>query len=234
MPQDILKHLVSQAAADYVLAQIPEGAVIGIGTGSTVNYFIDALAARKVFNARYRGAVSSSEATTARLKMHGIQVLDLNEIETLPIYIDGADEINHHGHMIKGGGGALTREKIIAMVADVFICIADASKRVNTLGQFALPVEIISCARAALCRRFVALGGNPIPRTAANGSPYLTDNGHQIIDVHGLRITDPVALEMEINNWSGVVTVGLFAKRHANSCLLASEAGIQMMEYGPV
>lgn len=233
MSQDTLKRLVSQAAADYILTRIPEGAVIGIGTGSTVNYLIDALASHKVFNARYHGAVSSSNATTARLKMHGIKVLDLNDIETLPVYIDGADEINHHGHMIKGGGGALTREKIIAQVAEIFICIADASKRVNTLGHFALPVEIIPLARAALSRKFLALGGRPVLRTTASGAPYLTDNGNQIIDVHGLQITDPVTLEAKINSWPGVVTVGLFAKRPANLCLLASATGIEMIEYGP-
>ncbi|KAF9395598.1 hypothetical protein CPC16_007760 [Podila verticillata] len=231
MSQDTLKLLVSQAAADYVLAHTPAGAVIGIGTGSTANHFIDVLAERKVFGSRYRGAVSSSNASTSRLQMHGIEVFELNQIETLPVYIDGADEINHHGHMIKGGGGALTREKIIAMVAETFICIADDSKRVDTLGHFALPVEVMPIARNALSRKLLALGGMPVLRTTSNGTPYLTDNGNQIIDVQHLNITDPLTLEAEINSWPGVVTVGLFAKRHANLCLLASAAGIETIQY---
>lgn len=172
MTQDELKQLVGQAAADYVNANVPEGTVIGVGTGSTANCFIDALAATKH---RYRGAVSSSVATTARLQQHGIQVFDLNEIESLPVYVDGADEIDHRGAMIKGGGGALTREKIVASVADVFVCIADASKRVDVLGQFPLPIEVMPMARTAIGRRVAAIGGVPVLRVAKDGTPFITD-----------------------------------------------------------
>ncbi len=230
MKQDELKHLVGQAAAEYVVTHIPAGEVIGVGTGSTANCFIDALADLG-FAKRYRGAVSSSVATTERLKAHQIPVLDLNEVEHLPIYVDGADEINADGHMIKGGGGALTREKIVAMVADTFVCIADASKRVATLGNFALPIEVVPLARAALSRKLTALKGEPVLRTASDGTPYITENGNQIIDVKGLQITDPVAVEAEIGSWPGVVTVGLFAKRHADICLLSSEEGVQTLTY---
>ena len=231
MTQDELKQLVGRAAADYVRAQVPEGAVIGVGTGSTANCFIDALAADK---ARYRGAVSSSQATTSRLLAHGIAVFDLNEVETLSVYVDGADEINPAGHMIKGGGGALTREKIVASVAEQFVCIADASKLVEVMGVFPLPVEVVPMARAIVSRRLAALGGHPVLRLAADGTPYLTDNGNQIVDVKGLRITDPVALESQINDWPGVVTVGLFARRGANLCLLGTEHGVERIDYAAV
>ncbi|OAJ54489.1 ribose 5-phosphate isomerase A [Paraburkholderia ginsengiterrae] len=228
MTQDELKQLVGQAAADYVNANVPEGSVIGVGTGSTANCFIDALAANK---ARYRGAVSSSLATTARLQSHGIKVLDLNEIESLPVYVDGADEIDHSGAMIKGGGGALTREKIVASVSDVFVCIADASKLVETLGTFPLPIEVVPMARTAIGRRVAALGGVPVVRVTKEGVPFITDNGNEIIDVKGLRISDPRALEMQINAWPGVVTVGLFAGRGANLCLLGTETGVEKIGY---
>jgi len=228
MTQDELKQLVGRAAADYVRAQVPEGAIIGVGTGSTANCFIDALALDK---ARYRGAVSSSEASTARLRSHGIAVLDLNEVDALSVYVDGADEINALGHMIKGGGGALTREKIVASVATEFVCIADASKVVDAMGRFPLPVEVVPMARAVITRRLAALGGEPVLRLKADGSTYLTDNGNPIIDVKGLRITDPVALEREINGWPGVLTVGLFAARGANLCLLGTEQGVQRIDY---
>ncbi len=230
MKQDELKRLVGQAAANYVVAHIPAGEVIGVGTGSTANCFIDALADLG-FAQRYRGAVSSSVATTARLNAHQIPVLDLNQLDHLPIYIDGADEIDAVGHMIKGGGGALTREKIVAMVADVFVCIADASKRVEMLGGFALPIEVVPLARAALSRKLTALKGEPVMRMASDGTPYITENGHQIIDVKGLQIADPVALEAEIGSWPGVVTVGLFAKRHADMCLLSTDTGVQTLTY---
>lgn len=228
MTQDELKQLVGQAAADYVNAHVPEGSIIGVGTGSTANCFIDALAASK---SRYRGAVSSSLATTARLESHGFHVFDLNEIESLPVYVDGADEIDASGAMIKGGGGALTREKIVASVSDVFLCIADASKRVNVMGTFALPVEVVPMARTAIGRKLAALGGVPIVRVTKDGMPYITDNGNEIIDVKGLAITDPRALEAQINAWPGVVTVGLFAARGANLCLLGTEQGVERIDY---
>jgi ribose 5-phosphate isomerase A len=228
MTQDELKQLVGQAAADYVNANVPEGAVIGVGTGSTANCFIDALAATKH---RYRGAVSSSVTTTARLQQHGIKVFDLNEIESLPVYVDGADEIDHRGAMIKGGGGALTREKIVASVADVFVCIADASKRVDVLGQFPLPIEVVPMARTAIGRRVAAIGGVPVLRVAKDGTPFITDNGKEILDVKGLAISDPCGLEAVINAWPGVVTVGLFAQRGADLCLLGTETGVQTITY---
>ncbi|WP_133649050.1 ribose-5-phosphate isomerase RpiA [Paraburkholderia flava] len=229
MTQDELKQLVGRAAADYVNAHVPEGAVIGVGTGSTANCFIDAIAASR---SRYRGAVSSSVATTARLESHGFKVFDLNEIDTLTVYVDGADEIDASGAMIKGGGGALTREKIVASVSDVFVCIADASKRVAVLGQFPLPVEVVPMARTAIGRRIAALGGVPVVRVTKDGTPFITDNGNEIIDVKGLRIDDPRALEAQINSWPGVVTVGLFAARGANLCLIGAEQGVETIEYG--
>jgi len=228
MTQDELKRLVGAAAAQYVFENVPEGAVIGVGTGSTANCFIDALAAHKN---RFRGAVSSSVATTARLQSHGIKVFDLNDVEGLPVYVDGADEIDARGAMIKGGGGALTREKIVASVADVFVCIADASKRVDVLGTFPLPVEVLPMARTAIGRRVSALGAVPVLRVQNDGSPYITDNGNEIIDVKGLRITDPLALEAQINAWPGVVTVGLFAQRGADLCLLGGVSGVERIDY---
>lgn len=228
MTQDELKQLVGQAAADYVNANVPEGAVIGVGTGSTANCFIDALVATKQ---RYRGAVSSSLATTARLQSHGFKVLDLSEIDSLPVYVDGADEIDRSGAMIKGGGGALTREKIVASVSDVFVCIADATKRVDVLGQFALPIEVVPMARTAIGRRVTGLGGIPMVRVTKDGAPFITDNGNEIIDVKGLKISDPRGLEAQINAWPGVVTVGLFADRGANLCLLGTDTGVETIHY---
>jgi ribose 5-phosphate isomerase A len=228
MTQDELKQLVAAEAAAYVRANVPEGAVIGVGTGTTANCFIDAIASTK---SRYRGAVSSSLATTARLEAHGFQVFELNEIESLPIYVDGADEIDAHGAMIKGGGGALTREKIVASVADVFLCIADASKRVDVLGNFPLPIEVVPMARTAIGRRVIALGGVPVLRVNTDGSPFITDNGNEIIDVKALKIADPIALEAMVNGWPGVVTVGLFATRGANVCLLGAPGGVERIDY---
>ena len=228
MTQDELKQRVGQAAADYVNATVPQGAVIGVGTGSTANCFIDALAASKD---RYLGAVSSSVATTARLQSHGFRIFDLNDIESLPVYVDGADEIDAHGAMIKGGGGALTREKIVASVADVFVCIADASKRVEVLGQFPLPVEVVPMARTAIGRRLAAAGGVPVLRVNKDGSPYITDNGNEILDVKGLQIRDARAFEAIVNAWPGVVTVGLFAERGADLCLLGAAAGVERIDY---
>ncbi|WP_027796557.1 ribose-5-phosphate isomerase RpiA [Paraburkholderia acidipaludis] len=228
MTQDELKQLVGKAAADYVNANVPEGAVIGVGTGSTANCFIDALAAGKD---RYRGAVSSSVATTARLQSHGFRIFDLNDIEGLPVYVDGADEIDAQGAMIKGGGGALTREKIVASVADVFVCIADASKRVDVLGQFPLPIEVVPMARTAIGRRVSALGGVPVLRVQQDGAPFVTDNGNEILDVKGLAISDPCAFEALVNAWPGVVTVGLFAARGADLCLLGAATGVERIDY---
>ena len=219
MTQDELKALVGQAALEHVVP----GELVGVGTGSTVNHFIDALAGMK---GRIAGAVSSSVKSTERLLAHGIRVLDTNEVTALPVYIDGADEIDARGFMIKGGGAALTREKIVADLAQRFVCIADASKQVPVLGAFPLPVEVIAMAAAQITRRFAALGGQAILRAGV-----VTDNGHPILDVRGLSITDPLALETEINQWPGVVTVGLFARHRASLCLLGTATGVQTLVF---
>ena len=219
MTQVELKVLVGRAATAYVLP----GTLIGVGTGSTVNCFIDALAAMPQ---RIAGAVSSSEKSSERLRAHGIEVLDANSVETLAVYIDGADEIDRSGCMIKGGGAALTREKIVADIAQRFICIADASKLVDVLGAFPLPVEVIAMATVQVSRRLRALGGVPMVRPGV-----LTDNGCPIIDVRGLRITDPLAMEAEINQWPGVVGVGIFARHRAAICLLGTEQGVQTLTF---
>jgi len=219
MTQDELKALVGQAAIAYV----QPGSIVGVGTGSTVNHFIDALARMPV---RVAGAVSSSVQSTARLKGHGIPVLEAGEVTGLGVYVDGADEIDGRGNMIKGGGAALTREKIVADLADKFVCIADESKKVDVLGRFPLPVEVIQMAVPQVMRRFEAMGGQPAVR--AN---VLTDNGHPIVDVRGLSITDPAALEAEINQWPGVVCVGIFARHRADVCLLGTASGVQTLAY---
>ena len=219
MTQDELKALVGQAALAYVVP----GSVVGVGTGSTVNCFIDALATIKNSIA---GAVSSSEASSRRLRAHGIAVLDSNGIASIPVYVDGADEIDGSGCMIKGGGAALTREKIIADLAERFICIADASKRVDVLGHFPLPVEVIPMAASQVMRRLTTLGGQPAIRQGV-----VTDNGCQIIDVRGLRIADPLAMEMLINQWPGVVSVGIFAQHRASVCLLGTAGGVKTITY---
>jgi ribose 5-phosphate isomerase A len=208
-----------QAAAQAALKFVADDAVIGVGTGSTVNLFIDALAARRD---RIRGAVSSSEASTARLKAAGIEVLDLNRTGDLEVYGDGADETDHHRRLIKGGGAALTREKIVAAASRKFVCVVDESKVVDVLGRFPLPVEVIPMARSYVARQLVKLGGQPVWR-----ENVLTDNGNQILDVHGLRILDPPALETAINGIAGVVTVGLFAHRPADVVLVGSAAGVR-------
>lgn len=223
MTQDELKQAVARAAIDYVV----EGEIIGVGTGSTANFFIDELGKIKD---RIKGAVASSEATAARLKSHGIDVLDLNQVDSMPVYIDGADEITPQGAMIKGGGAALTREKIVASVADKFICIADGSKLVNVLGNFPLPVEVIPMAQAVVARKLAALGGEPRLRMK-DGKPLITDNGCVIIDVVGLKILNPVELEAKINNIVGVVTVGLFAQRGANVGLLGTVDGVKKLSF---
>jgi ribose 5-phosphate isomerase A len=222
--QDELKALVARAA----LAEVPAGAVVGVGTGSTVNHFIDALA---TLGQRVAGAVSSSEASSQRLRAHGIAVFDAAHVERLPLYVDGADEIDGRGCMIKGGGAALTREKIVADLAERFVCIADASKRVDVLGRFPLPVEVIEMAAAQLVRRFAAIGGSATLRRHADGALLRTDNGHPVLDVRGLAITDPPALEAEINQWPGVVTCGIFARHRATLCLLGTPAGVQTLRF---
>lgn len=214
MNQDDLKRSVANAA----LAYIPEGKIIGVGTGSTANFFIDRLAGMKH---RIAGAVASSEASAARLRGHGIRLFELNDVSDLPVYIDGADEVDARLCMIKGGGAALTREKIVAAVAQRFICIVDASKRVDVMGRFPLPVEVIPMASAQVMRALTALGGQPKLRAGV-----VTDNGNHIIDVSGLAITDPEALEAQINHIVGVVTNGLFAMRPADVLLLGSAEGV--------
>ena len=214
MTQDELKTLVGRAALEFVVP----GSVVGVGTGSTVNKFIDALATMKE---RIAGAVSSSAQSTARLQALGIRVFDANEVGRIPVYIDGADEIDGRGCMIKGGGAALTREKIVADLAERFICIADESKRVEVLGKFALPVEVIEMAREQIVRRFAALGGKAVLRAGV-----ITDNGHPLLDVHGLAITDPLEMEAEIDQWPGVVAVGIFARHRARVCLLGTASGV--------
>ncbi|WP_297458301.1 ribose-5-phosphate isomerase RpiA [Ferrovum sp.] len=215
MNQDELKKAAAQAALDH----IPDDAIIGVGTGSTVNFFIEALTARKH---RIAGAVSSSEASTARLKAVGIQVFDLNAVNDLPVYVDGADEITAGLAMIKGGGGALTREKIVAAVARKFVCIADEKKLVALLGKFPLPLEVIPMARSYVAREVVRLGGQPILREG-----YTTDNGNIILDVHNLQILDPVEMETRLSALTGVVMCGLFARRPADVLILATTSGIR-------
>ncbi|WP_428508221.1 ribose-5-phosphate isomerase RpiA [Roseateles sp.] len=219
MTQDELKTLVGQAALHYV----KPGSIVGVGTGSTVDKFIDALAASDI---KVAGAVSSSVRSTERMKALGIAVLDAAEVPSLGVYIDGADEIDHGGHMIKGGGAALTREKIVADLAQQFVCIADESKLVQALGKFPLPVEVIPMAAAQLARRFAALGG-----VATLRAGVVTDNGCHILDVTGLQITDPVAFEADVNQWPGVVTVGVFARNRANVCLLGTSEGVKTLSF---
>jgi ribose 5-phosphate isomerase A len=225
MTQDELKRLVARKAMDYLLP----GTVVGVGTGSTVNHFIDALAERKH---EFSGAVSSSQASTDRLMAHGIRMFDLNELTELPVYVDGADEIDAQGAMIKGGGAALTREKIIAAVAKQFVCIADASKCVSVLGAFPLPVEVIPMARAYVMRELTALGAQPKLRlNKSTGEALITDNGNLLLDVMNLKITAPRELELRINQIVGVVTVGLFAARGADVALIGSEEGVKIYTY---
>jgi ribose 5-phosphate isomerase A len=223
MTQDELKALVGQAALKYVVP----GEIVGVGTGSTVNKFIDALATMK---GQIKGAVSSSEASTVRLKALGIPVFDSNEVERLSVYIDGADEIDPQGHMVKGGGAALTREKIVAAQSQQFVCIADESKLVGALGAFPLPVEVIPMATARVMRQFVAMGGSAVVRLK-DGQPLVTDNGQHIVDVKGLTITDPVAFETEVSQWPGVVTVGVFALQKAQVCLLGTAQGVKTLAF---
>ena len=225
MTQDELKAMVGRAA----LAYVEPGQIVGVGTGSTVNHFIDALAGIKD---RIPGAVSSSEASTVRLLEHGIAVFDCNAVGELAVYIDGADEIDGAGCMIKGGGAALTREKIVAAQARRFVCIADASKRVEVLGRFPLPVEVVPMAAQRIVRQFAAQGGQATLRLK-DGAPLVTDNGQHILDVRGLQIGDPLAFESAVNQWPGVVTVGVFAHQRASVCLLGTADGVQTLRFTP-
>ena len=216
--QDKQKREAAKAAIQY----IPIASIVGVGTGSTANYFIDELAKVKH---KIDGAVASSDNTAQRLRNHNIEVLDLNNVSEIPVYVDGADEITEHLHMIKGGGGALTREKIVAATAKKFICIADESKLVSVLGTFPLPVEVIPMARSYVARKIVQLGGHPVLR-----EDFITDNGNVILDVHDLKILNPTELEMELNQITGIVTNGLFAKRGANVLLLGTNNGIRTID----
>lgn len=223
LTQDELKTLVGQAALQYVTP----GTIVGVGTGSTVNKFIDALASMK---GQIKGAVSSSEASTQRLKALGIEVFDANTVAELAVYIDGADEIDGKGYMVKGGGAALTREKIVAAQSKQFVCIVDDSKLVDALGSFPLPVEVIPMAAQRISAQFAAMGGQATLRLK-DGQPLVTDNGQHILDVRGLRITDPLAFESQVNQWPGVVTVGVFAFQKATVCLMGSSSGVTTIKY---
>ena len=223
LSQDELKALVGRAALAYVVP----GDIVGVGTGSTVNKFIDALGTIKE---SIKGAVSSSVASTERLKALGIPVFDANEVDALSVYIDGADEIDAKGHMVNGGGAALTREKIVAALAQRFICIADESKLVDALGAFPLPVEVIPMATGRVTRQFEALGGT-VRLRLKDGQPLVTDNGQHILDITGLKITDPLQFESDTNQWPGVVTVGVFAHQKAQVCLLGTSQGVKTLEF---
>lgn len=227
--QDQLKAMVAEAAKDEVLKNMAPGGILGVGTGSTANLFIDAIAPHK---AHFAGVVSSSQASTDRLQKHGFKVLDSNTVQSLPMYVDGADEIDPHGHMLKGGGGALTREKIVAQLAQSFICICDGSKQVDVMGKFPLPVEIIPMAQAQVARELEKLGGVvTLRKMKESESVYVTDNQAWILDVAGLSIKDPVALESQINQIPGVVCNGLFARRKADVLLIGESAGVRRQTY---
>ena len=223
MDPTILKQQVAQAAVAYIEPWLVQDAIIGVGTGSTADLFIDLLCHKR---SQFKAAVASSERTANRLMQGGVRVVDLNDIESMAIYVDGADEINPTGEMIKGGGGALTREKIVASVADRFVCIVDASKLVPVLGAFPLPIEVLPMSLQANLRRCRSLGGSPVVREG-----FVTDNGNPIIDVHGLQISNPLALEMQINQWPGVVTNGVFAIQKAGIALVATVDGVKTQEY---
>jgi ribose 5-phosphate isomerase A len=225
LTQDQLKTLVGRAALDYVVP----GEILGVGTGSTVNCFIDALADLRD---RIPGAVSSSEASTARLKALGIPVFDANEVGEIAVYVDGADEIDSQGYMVKGGGAALTREKIVAAQSRQFVCIADASKLVPVLGRFPIPVEVVPMAAQQLVRRFAAMGGTATLRLRkGEDQPLVTDNGQHILDVAGLQIADPLGFETQVSQWPGVVTVGVFAHQRAKVCLLGTPDGVRTLTF---
>lgn len=222
LSQDELKQQVAKAAVDYIAPKLDNDSIVGVGTGSTANFFIDYLAEIK---GTFDGAVASSEGTAERLKGHGIPVYDLNSVDSLSVYVDGADEVNEYLQMIKGGGAALTREKIVAAVAEEFVCIADGSKWVDILGGFPLPVEVIPMARSHVARQLVKLGGDPVYREGV-----ITDNGNEILDVHHLKILNPREMETQINQIVGVVTNGLFAVRPANTLLIGRENGVEQIK----
>ena len=222
MTQDELKQAVAEAAVEYILPLLEEDTIVGVGTGSTANLFIDELAKHKHL---FDGTVASSEASADRLKGHGIPVYDLNSVSSIRVYVDGADESNDHLHLIKGGGAALTREKIVAACSEEFVCIADESKLVNVLGDFPLPVEVIPMSRSYVARELVKLGGDPVYREGV-----VTDNGNHILDVYNMQIVDPVKLESQINEIVGVVTNGLFAARPANVLLLGTQSGVKTLK----
>ncbi|MFW1678052.1 ribose-5-phosphate isomerase RpiA [Pontibacter sp. JAM-7] len=223
MTQDEMKQAVAQAAVDYIKPRLGQDSIVGVGTGSTANCFIDALAEIKHL---FEAAVASSDATAERLKGHGIQVYDLNSVNELEVYVDGADEFDPRLHLVKGGGGALTREKIVAAVAKEFVCIVDSSKQVDLLGAFPLPVEVIPMARSQVARALVKMDGMPVWREG-----FVTDNGNCILDVYDLEILDPKQLEAELNNIVGVVTNGLFAQRGADLILMGTEQGVETLKY---
>jgi ribose 5-phosphate isomerase A len=227
--QDQLKAMVAEAAKDEVLKNMAPGSILGVGTGSTANLFIDAIAPHQ---SHFAGVVSSSQASTDRLQKHGFKVLDSNSVQSLPMYVDGADEIDPHGHMLKGGGGALTREKIVAQLAQSFVCICDGSKQVDVMGKFPLPVEIIPMAHAQVARELEKLGGVvTLRKVKESESVYVTDNQGWILDVAGLSIKDPVGLESQINQIPGVVCNGLFARRKANVLLIGETTGVRRQTY---
>ena len=228
MNQAELKQKVAQTAIEYVLNNVAQGEIIGVGTGSTADCFIDELAKIK---SHIKGAIASSERTQLRLEGHGIRVFDVNDVVSVPVYIDGADEIDPDGNMIKGGGAAHTREKICASISDEFICIADASKEVAVLGQFPLPVEVVPLAREAVARQMIELGGDPVWRKTAGGAPLITDNGCHILDVHGLQITEPLAMEIQLSIIPGVLTVGIFAQNAADIALIATADGVKTVAF---
>ncbi len=217
MTQDDMKRAVAQAAIEHV----PNDCIVGVGTGSTANFFIDELGRIKH---KLRGAVASSEASAKRLQGHGIEVISLNDAGTLPVYVDGADEITRHLHMVKGGGGALTREKIVAAASKKFVCVCDSSKLVDVLGKFPLPIEVIPMARSYVARELTKLGGQPVLREG-----FTTDNGNLILDVRGLQIMNPVELESTLDHIAGIVTNGLFARRPADVLLLGTPDGVKIM-----
>lgn len=221
MTQDEMKQAVAQAAVDHIRDQLAADSIVGVGTGSTANFFIDALAKIKD---RFEAAVASSEATAERLKQHGIPVYDLNSVSEIEFYIDGADEFDPNLNLVKGGGGALTREKIVAAVSKQFICIVDSTKQVDLLGEFPLPVEVIPMARSYVARELAKLDGQPVWRDG-----FVTDNGNYILDVYDLEILNPKALERQLNNIVGVVTNGLFANRGADVVLMGTQAGVQVL-----
>ena len=227
--QDQLKALVAEAAKDEVLKNMAPGGILGVGTGSTANLFIDAIAPHR---SHFAGVVSSSQASTDRLKNHGFEVLDSNSVESLPMYVDGADEIDPKGHMLKGGGGALTREKIVAQLAKSFVCICDGSKQVDMMGQFPLPVEVIPMAQAQVTRELIKLGGSvTLRKVKGSEQVYVTDKQAWILDVAGLKINDPVELESQINQIPGVICNGLFARRKADVLLIGESSGVRRQTY---